>query len=183
MPSHFIVVVTCPHAIPGPREPSCHFLRMGSETIMVFAESRFLLTSCSLWRGRGELSRDFRHSLGMDCTPSLPDEEVEQGRCPALQRVLTVAPKGRDKTRCLTGAVCVFPVPPGNPFPLPPHPRQNSPEPWGLIAFSWSWGSLSHLSGAASNMHRHHRCHLSLLPPLLSPLPPRCLVPPHSKQS
>lgn len=53
MPSHFTMVFTCLHAAPGPVDPSCDLLGMESETTMVSAESGFLLTSCSLWEGRG----------------------------------------------------------------------------------------------------------------------------------
>lgn len=68
MSSHFTVAFTCPHATPGPGDPSCNLLGMESETTMVAAESGFLLTSCSFWGGRGELGRDFRHSLGLNCS-------------------------------------------------------------------------------------------------------------------
>lgn len=58
-------------------------------TTMVFAESRFFLTFCNLWRGRGGLSTPalhVRHSLHTGVyPPSLRDEEVELGQCPALK--------------------------------------------------------------------------------------------------
>ena len=62
---------TCPHATLGPGDPSCNLLGLELETAMVPAESGFLLTSCSLWGGRGELGRDFGHSLGMNCSHQL----------------------------------------------------------------------------------------------------------------
>lgn len=143
-------------------------------TTMVLAESRFLLTSCNHLERQRRTEQGFQALTGDGVyPPSLLDEEVELGQCPALQRVMTVAPKGRNKTRCLTGLgwVCVLPSAPCKPVLSSSSPKVVVPKALReqarrLIAFSWSWGSLSRLT-----VGLHPTCTGTICSSTMAPVP------------
>lgn len=140
-PSHFTVAFTCPHATPGPVDPSCDLLGMESEITIVPAESGFLLTSSSLWGGRGELGRDFRDSLGMNCSHHLcQTKRWNWEAAPLCKGSWLWLPREGTKPgtwldlagdASAVGEHVDCPVPAGNTSPLPSPCRQERPEALG----------------------------------------------------
>lgn len=181
IPSHFTMAFTYPHTTPGLRDASCDLPGMKSETNTVSAEAAFLLTFCSLWRGRRELGGDFRQSVVMNCShhfarrwnweTTLLYEGTwlwfpREGNKPASGWTqLDVSVPGES----IWIVWCT-----GNTYPLPCPSRLEPPytleqQERRLLVFSVSWGSLNCLT-----MHPTCTgtiCHLSLLPPHPSPLP------------